>query len=269
MDVPLHVPEWGNPNGPPILFVHGWSQAHQSWAHQLGGVLDQFRLIAPDLRGHGMSGKPEASGHYNAPEPWAADIANIIATLGLDQPYLVGWSMGGWVVQDYLSHYGDTGISGVALVGTSITTGNYMPSVSRQTRLADTAVAAQGMNSDDLSENLEATIAFLGICTAKPLPAKDLAAMTAINMACPPAVRRASRGRSEDYRESIARVSKPITVLWGAHEKLALPAMIDECRAYLPKAKFIEYANSGHAPFWEEPDQFNADLTRLVTEARA
>ena len=269
MDVPLHVPEWGNPDGPPILFVHGWSQAHQSWAHQLGGALDDFRLIAPDLRGHGMSAKPEAASHYDASIPWGTDIANIIATLKLHNPYLVGWSMGGWVVQDYLRHFGDADISGVALVGTSLTTGTHMPSVSRETRLADPAVAAQGMNSDDLSENLEATIAFLGICTANPLSSQDLAAMTAINMACPPAVRRAARSRHEDYRATTSAATKPISILWGKHEKLALPAMIDECRAHLPGAECIEYAHSGHAPFWEQPDQFNADLSRLATEAQA
>ena len=149
MEVPLHVPEWGNPDGPPILFVHGWSQAHQSWAHQLGGALDDFRLIAPDLRGHGMSAKPEAASHYDASTPWGTDIANIIATLKLDNPYLVGWSMGGWVVGDYIRHHGDTDLTGFALIGSSVATGRNLPATALAERQGDPAVAAKGMFGDD------------------------------------------------------------------------------------------------------------------------
>ncbi len=43
----LHVREWGDENGAPILLIHGWSQNHLSWAKQYGSSLaDEFRLIA-------------------------------------------------------------------------------------------------------------------------------------------------------------------------------------------------------------------------------
>jgi non-heme chloroperoxidase len=52
----LHVREWGQADGPPILFLHGWSQNHLCWARQYDSALaGEFRLIACDLRGHGMS----------------------------------------------------------------------------------------------------------------------------------------------------------------------------------------------------------------------
>jgi non-heme chloroperoxidase len=52
----LHVREWGKPHGPAILFIHGWSQNHLCWARQYESPLaDEFRLVAYDLRGHGMS----------------------------------------------------------------------------------------------------------------------------------------------------------------------------------------------------------------------
>jgi pimeloyl-ACP methyl ester carboxylesterase len=61
----LHVREWGKADGPLILFIHGWSQYHLSWAAQYESPLtEEFRLVALDLRGHGMSEKPLEAEHY-------------------------------------------------------------------------------------------------------------------------------------------------------------------------------------------------------------
>ncbi len=57
--VRLHVREWGNASGPSILFVHGWSQNHLCWSKQYQSELaTSYRLVALDLRGHGMSEAP-------------------------------------------------------------------------------------------------------------------------------------------------------------------------------------------------------------------
>ena len=57
--VALHVRECGNPDGAAIVFVHGWSQCDRCWDRQLEGQLaTSFRLVAFDIRGHGMSDKP-------------------------------------------------------------------------------------------------------------------------------------------------------------------------------------------------------------------
>lgn len=56
----LNVREWGVPEGPPIVFVHGWSQSQLCWSRQTEGALaKQFRIVTFDLRGHGMSEKAD------------------------------------------------------------------------------------------------------------------------------------------------------------------------------------------------------------------
>jgi pimeloyl-ACP methyl ester carboxylesterase len=52
----------GNPDGPEILFIHGFNQCYLSWAKQTSdpALADAFRMITFDLRGHGRSGKPGA-----------------------------------------------------------------------------------------------------------------------------------------------------------------------------------------------------------------
>ena len=78
----LHVREWGNVNGPPILFIHGWSQNHLCWEKQVESTLaGEFRLVAYDLRGHGMSDAPLEPEHYTDGRLWADDVAAIVDQL--------------------------------------------------------------------------------------------------------------------------------------------------------------------------------------------
>ena len=55
----LHLVETGNSKGRPILFLHGFSQCGLAWSRQLNSDLaEDYRLVAMDLRGHGLSDKP-------------------------------------------------------------------------------------------------------------------------------------------------------------------------------------------------------------------
>jgi pimeloyl-ACP methyl ester carboxylesterase len=57
--ITLHAREWGNPDGPAILFIHGWSQCDLCWSGQVSSQLaTSFRMVTLDNRGHGTSGKP-------------------------------------------------------------------------------------------------------------------------------------------------------------------------------------------------------------------
>ena len=116
--VKLSVQEWGNPNGPAILFVHGYSQAYLSWMRQVTDpeMAKRFRMVTFDLRGHGNSDKPNDKAAYHENKRWADDVKAIIDELKIDKPVLVGWSYAGRVVSDYLMAYGDGGVSGVNYV---------------------------------------------------------------------------------------------------------------------------------------------------------
>ena len=259
--VNLAVFEGGNPDGPPILLIHGWSQHHLCWSRQMTGPLaERFRLIAPDLRGHGASDKPDSAESYNNSAPWAGDFDAIIKALDLNNPLIVGWSMGGWVLNDYIRVHGDADISGLCLIGTAVATGQFAPREAWEMRMGDTDVKAEGMFSDDHEVALPSTIKFVKACVASPLDADDLALMVGYNMMCPPHVRHASRMRQEDWQPSAAKMTKPALILWGTHERLAPKPMADQALATIPNSRELVFENSGHAPFWEEAARFNADL---------
>src|SRR5262245_705014 len=114
--VSLHVVETGNPKGRPILFIHGFSQCWLSWSRQLDSDLaDDYRLVALDMRGHGLSDKPRDA--YGDSKLWADDVNAVIRSLRLDHPILSGWSYGPLVILDYIRHYGEKDIGGIHFVG--------------------------------------------------------------------------------------------------------------------------------------------------------
>jgi len=263
--VGLHVVDAGPRDAPALVLVHGWSQHHLSWSKQLAGPLAQrFRVVAFDLRGHGASDKPEAPEAYQTSRLWAEDVAAVITSLALARPVLVGWSMGGWVVQDYLRHFGPGALGGVVFTGTSPRIGRHADPAVVAMRKPD--VRAEGMYSEDQGRQVEAAIAFVKACVASPLSKRDLAYMVGLNMLTPPGVRRAARTRDEDWRPDLAGLEVPALVIQGAAERVCLKPMFEDMVAAIPGARSVIYPGAGHAPFWETPERFDADLADFAAE---
>src|SRR5258708_20266404 len=120
--VRLHVREWGNASGPSILFIHGWSKNHLCWSKQYESELAQsYRLVALDIRGHGMSDAPREASAYQDPQLSADYIAAVIEQLGLERPILVGWSYGGFIICDYIRAYSQEHISAMLFAAPATT----------------------------------------------------------------------------------------------------------------------------------------------------
>ncbi|MBE9077697.1 2-succinyl-6-hydroxy-2,4-cyclohexadiene-1-carboxylate synthase [Romeria aff. gracilis LEGE 07310] len=84
----------GNPQHPPILFLHGFMGSGQDFAQVMTAIADRFYCVAVDLPGHGYTqvlGKPASYGM----EPTAAGLIQLITALDLRPCRLVGYSMGG------------------------------------------------------------------------------------------------------------------------------------------------------------------------------
>lgn len=95
--VPLHVVEAGDPSAPALLLLHGWPEDHRCWQAVIPHVEDRFRVLAPDQRGFGRSGKPEGTGSYALPL-LAADLHRILDALEVERASLVGHDLGGALV---------------------------------------------------------------------------------------------------------------------------------------------------------------------------
>lgn len=101
-------------SGPPVLLVHGFSvSVEANWAAP--GILDslaaRYRIIAPDLRGHGASDKPPRPDDYGL--PFVEDLVRLLDHLGVERAHVVGYSMGAMIALRLLTLHPDRVISAV------------------------------------------------------------------------------------------------------------------------------------------------------------
>ena len=82
-------------DGQPIVVLHGATANHQVWAEQLQPLTDDYRVILYDLRGHGKTGSSDLD-RYTA-DTYADDLAVLVDALNLDQPVVLGHSLGGMI----------------------------------------------------------------------------------------------------------------------------------------------------------------------------
>lgn len=93
-----HVLEWGDPDAPLVVLVHGFLDLAWGWDLVARRLADRFHVVAPDMRGHGDSDWIGAGGYYHFFD-YAADLDDLLRQLSPDAPVaLVGHSMGGNIV---------------------------------------------------------------------------------------------------------------------------------------------------------------------------
>jgi non-heme chloroperoxidase len=110
--VPLYYEDRGN--GEAILLIHaGTMNAEYWWQKNTPKLAGSHRMIAVDLRGHGLSGKTD-EGHKLS--QYARDVRHLQEMLELAEVTLVGWSMGASVILDYFTRFGTDGIRSVVFV---------------------------------------------------------------------------------------------------------------------------------------------------------
>ena len=263
----LHVREWGKADGPPILFIHGWSQNHLCWARQYESALaDEFRLVAYDLRGHGMSEAPLEPGHYTDGKLWADDVAAIIDELGLGRPVLVGWSYGAFVICDYVRAYGQDQIAAISFVEGVVKLGEAAFGTLIGPGFLDHFA---GATADDLPTNIATMRSFVRACVVKPVPDDDLETAMCWNAVVPAAIRAHLAARQLDYDDVLGALEVPLLVTQGQADTVVLPAMAEHVLATCPTAKASWYEGTGHVPHLEEPERFNRELAELTRRGHA
>jgi len=262
----LHVREWGPADGPPILLIHGLSQSHLCWARQYESALaEEFRLVAYDLRGHGMSEAPLEPEHYTDGALWADDVAAIIDQLGLERPVLVGWSYGGFVICDYLRDHGQDRIAAIDFAGAVVTLGGAAFGTLIGPGFLDHFPDA---TADDLPTNIRAIRALVKGWPARPYPPEEVETLLCSAMVVPARIRANLAARELDGDDVLRTLGVPLLVSHGRADTVVLPAMADYVLATCPTAEASWYDGVGHTPFLEEPERFNRELADLTRRAR-
>ena len=253
--VRLHVVETGNPSGQAILFLHGFSGGHLVWRKQLESDLaNDFRLVAMDLRGHGLSDKPR-------------DSLCRCGTVGR------GRSGGG--------RHARTGAAGPQRVVVRRRGHLGLPaSLRRESRrgpsprgreheargavdaLPRPAVRVRGRRHvrERRGAFIDAAPRFLRLLVTNEQSHEDLVFNLGVCMTVPLYVRQGMFSRTVDNDDVLRTVRKPVLITHGESDAVVLPALALHHGAVMPHAQLSWFPNAGHAPHWDDPDRFNNEL---------
>jgi pimeloyl-ACP methyl ester carboxylesterase len=259
--IQLHLVETGRSKERPVLFIHGFSQCWFAWKRQLSSDLaDDHRLVAMDIRGHGLSDKPRDG--YTDSRLWADDVNAAIQALGLDHPILCGWSYGPLLILDYVRHYGEDGIGGIIFVGGVTKLG----SDAAMSVLGPKFLSlVPGFFATEVEEAVSSLKSLLRICFTQELSAEDLYVMLGYNVSVPPYVRQALLSRSFDNDDLLPRIRKPALIVHGADDAIVNLTAVDQHKAGLAHAQIQIMQNAGDAPFWDDAPGFNKRLRAFST----
>ena len=259
--VHLAIQEWGNPDGHPLLMIHGQAQCHLSFVRQLRSDLThEFRVITFDMRGHGASDKPAGAEYYQDSQRWADDIKSVVEALDLHRPVIVGWSMGGRIIRNYLIHHGDSRLGAINFVAAR--------------PIEDPSIIGPGSSAAhqpprSLAGQISQNIAFLRNCFHEEPDPEDFAVAIGFNMMLPQHVRRAIQSWSTSPDASAAAlrgITVPTLVTHGRLDRLILPAAAQMTADHIAGSRLSWYENAGHAPFYEDAPRFNHELAAFARE---
>lgn len=262
--VALYYEEAGD--GETILLVHGWTMNSQYWWQKTMPVLaDSHHVVAVDLRGHGQSENPE-TGHTF--EQYAQDVHHLIDTLDLSDVTLAGWSMGANVALSYFEQFGSENLQAAVLVDQSPKFysepgwdyplfGEFSPEA--------LAGLVEGLQTD--REGLIKGQVLPAFFAETPSDAvlDEMYAET-MQTPTPVAVTMLEALANADFRDVVGRIDVPTLLCYGAQSAVFPGNPGQWMHEQIPTSTLVEFEQSSHCPFWEEPETFNEHVDAFVSD---
>jgi len=252
--------------GQPLVMIHGWTFSGRFFRNVVPALSEHARVITPDLRGHGRSDKP---GHGYRVARLAADLRDLLTALDLRDATLLGWSLGCPVIWSYLELFGRDRIRDVVLVEQTpkqFQTADWRKAHAQSFDQASTATMLMQMKADPArfdEQNLTS-------CMHVPPPDGEKAFMLA-EMALSPVEARAAAMEDHtvhDWRDLLPRLDVPALVMVAKQDKVFPQGGPEWVGEHMPNARAVEFENSSHMIFHDEPEKFVAAVSGFLGETR-
>lgn len=247
--------------GHPLLLISGLGLSSLAWTTVLPQLTEQFTCITVDNRGTGRSETPP--GPYSIDE-MADDIAGLIEHLDMGPIPVVGWSLGGSVLQSLLINHGELVDRAVLL--------NAFPSYTRlQHAWLDAGLMLRRQGLDAASVGMSGmawsfTPRLLSDHGAAAAQA-ELAAQAPYPTSLEGFEAQAAGLRIYDSRADLPKVDSPVLVLVGAEDVLTPVAQAVEIAELIPQARLTVLPRGGHAMVLEYPTDTLTALTEYLQKA--
>jgi pimeloyl-ACP methyl ester carboxylesterase len=245
----------GDPDGLPVLLLHGYTDSWTSWQRVMPLLPKQVRVYAISQRGHGNSSRPGIG--YQIGD-FAEDAAAFLAALDIERALVVGHSMGA-AVAERLAVNCPHRVAGLLLAGAF---GDHAGN--RAVRdLWEDAVSSL---SDPIDP--EFVRAFQDSTIARELPAAFLATVVAESSKVPARVWRAAlRGQMDCSNQQLRRrIACPTMLVWGDNDALIPRREQEALTEQIPQSMVRMFPGAGHTVHWEAPEGFASLVQRFLEE---
>lgn len=233
--------------GPPVILLHPFPANHEFWLPLANALSSRYRLILPDLRGHGDSEIGEGSATM---EKHAADLFRVMDDAEVGRAPLIGVSIGGYVLFEFWrKHRGR-----IAALGLSNT---KAPADSPEAR------AARLHAADDVLERgtepfFDSMISrVLARSTRELRPDRVEGALRMMRQMSAEDVARVQRGMAErpDSVATLKTVNVPTLLVTGEEDRLTDMNEAELMRQHVPHSQLCVIAKAGHYAPWEQPEE--------------
>jgi non-heme chloroperoxidase len=249
-------------SGEPVVLVPGWTMSGEVFEHQLAGLADRFRVVTFDPRSQGRSSRTLTGNDY--PQQ-GRDLIALLATLGIDEFHLVGWSYGGLACYATIAQVGMERVRSLTVV-------DMTPTPLGTGAAGEWAEAAldgflDGFIAPVVSDPEAFAADFAAWLVARALAPREQEWLASMHLATP---RHACESllvsaMFSDYAELASSIDARIPFA-NAIRRDWMDDAVPWLREHAPNAAV--WSMPSHLGFWEEPTEFNAHLTEFLTRAR-
>lgn len=260
--VRLRVSDTGG-GGIPLILLHGWGQTAALFDGQLTGLAGARRVIAYDMRGHGLSDKPD---HGYRIARLAADLRDVLDGLGIEQADLLGWSMGASVTWSYLELFGSARVRSLVIVDQPAAVIAWPWTTAERSAETGAILPIEGLSrlaaSIATDESGDVVQSFVRSMFSEPVEDRlwrlvsEQIRHTPVHAAVPLLIDHAT----QDWTDVLGRIDVPVLVIGcegshvGVRSQRELAARIPGALVHV----FGRDAASSHFPFLEATEAFNA-----------
>lgn len=253
----LEYIEQGNPDGTPVILLHGYTDSWRSYELLLPHLPGTLRVFAITQRGHGGSGRP--SDGYEARD-FAGDVASFMDAVGLDRAVIVGHSMGATVAQRFAVNYPER-------TRALLLEGAFVP------RPGNAAVREFWESVSELRDPIDPAFAreFQQSTLAREVPSAFFETVVNESLKVPARIWQAALAPflTQDFLRDLAAIRAPTLLVWGDRDAFATATDQTTLNQTIAGSRLVVYSGTGHCPHWEEPARFASDLNAFVEALRS
>ena len=262
----IHFRDQGNPNGQPIILIHGLTSSLHTWeplVQRLGG---EFRIITYDQPGHGLTG--EAPDNDYSPSGLMRALDAVADASGIEHFILGGNSMGGRVAWHYALVHPER-VDALVLIdaaGAPLREGEESPPTNIGFRLAGNPAGRfllrQFLPRGQFAKSLRGLVVDDTIIDEALIDRYWELMRLPTNRHALPYVLAADH--EPEMAAHLSEIRAPTLIIWGAQDKVVYPSAAETFNERIPNSEVRMYDGVGHIPMEEAPDRTADDIRRFV-----